>query len=313
MLNKCRKIGKENMENIDLLKKSSIKLMFILSLFCLFGFHQLRMIGDRYITVRLLGQFGNQLFEIAAAYAYSLDHDLLLTIPDLVTNSDDGIPHNAITVFLRNIASYSPESFPALTWKEPSFNYSPIPDADTLELIGYFQSEKYFAHRRKEVLELFAAPAGFNEQILAKYPFLNSKQLTVGVQLRDYRSYTPTGEYHPTMGRKYYAKALALFPTDAIFIVSSNNREFARECIEGLAKNIIYLNADYLEEFYTLVLCKSFIISNSTFGWWAAWLSTAENKKVIAPDTWFSSPYNNKAMSKDLIPSWFEVIEGANL
>ena len=296
-----------------LARKSLMRVVSILCFFCLFSFHRSRPLDKKYITVHLSGQFGNQLFEIATAYAYSLDHELPFTIPDLVTNSNDGIPHNARTVFLRNIASYFPRRSLPLIWKEPSFNYSPIPNTSAIELRGWFQSEKYFAHRREEILELFAAPAGFNEHILAKYPLLNSEQLTVGVQIRDYRSYTPTGEYHPTIGRKYYAKAIALFPKDAIFIVSSNNREFARECIDGLAENIIYLNADTdLEEFYTLVLCKSFIISNSSFGWWAAWLSTAENKKVIAPNPWFSPPYDNNAMVKDLIPSWFEVIEKAN-
>lgn len=258
--------------------------------------------------VHLMGQFGNQLFQIATAYAYALDHGLPLTIPALVSNPGEGIPHNAKTVFLRNISSYSPKLSPSLTWTEPGFNHSAIPDSKRVELQGYFQSEKYFAHRRSEILKLLAAPEGFNEHILAKYPFLNSDPHVVGIQIRDYRSFSPSGAYHPTLGREYYKRAMALFPQDATFIVSSNNPKYARECVEGLAKNIIYLNADYLEEFYTLVLCKSFIISNSSFGWWAAWLSTAENKRVIAPDPWFSLPYDNEAMKKDLIPSSFEVV-----
>lgn len=260
-----------------------------------------------YVTVRLMGQFGNQLFEIATAYAYSLDHGLPLTIPDLKSNPNDGIPYNAKMVFLHKLPSYSPKRPPSLIWKEPSYNYSLIPDARRIELRGYFQSEKYFVHRRKEILELFAAPEEFNQHILAKYPFLSSDQLIVGIQIRDYRSYTPSGEYHPTIGRKYYERAIALFPEDTIFMVSSNNREYAKECTQGLAKNIVYLNADYLEEFYTLVLCKSFIISNSSFGWWAAWLSTTEDKRVIVPDPWFSFPYD-KSMEKDLIPSAYEIL-----
>jgi hypothetical protein len=30
--------------------------------------------------------------------------------------------------------------------------------------------------------------------------------------------------------------------------------------------------------------CKAFVLSNSTFGWWAAWL--AASGPVIAPDHW---------------------------
>jgi hypothetical protein len=65
---------------------------------------------------------------------------------------------------------------------------------------------------------------------------------------------------------------------------------------------------DYLKEFYTLVLCKSFVISNSSFGWWAAWLSTSANKSIVVPSPWFTTPYRpNKA--NGLIPQGAVVIE----
>jgi hypothetical protein len=260
------------------------------------------------VTPHLEGQFGNQLFEIATAYAYSLDHGLTLTVPDLLSNPKYNIPHNASVVFLRNIHSYTPKESPSLIWKEPTFNYTPIPDASRIELIGYFQSEKYFAHRRKEILELFSSPEGFDERIFAKYPFLQSDQLVVGIQVRYSLREKPTGEYHPNVDRRYYEKAIPLFPKDAIFVVTSDNREFAKQCVEGLAENLVFLDADYIEEFYTLTKCKSFIISNSSFGWWAAWLSTAENKRVVAPNPWFSLPYNNDQMIRDLFPDNFEII-----
>ena len=265
------------------------------------------------VTVRLDGQFGNQLFEIAAAYAYSLDHNISLTVPDLINRTHDGIPHNAKRVFLAKIPTYSPSSSPALVWQEPSFNYSPIPDSPSIHLQGYFQSDKYFKHRREEILQLFAVPEKLKEEILIKYPVLASDQLVVGIQIRDYGKETylqPPGAYHPTIGRSYYQKAIAHFPENTLFLVSTNSPQFAKKCTEGLAKNIIYLNgADHIEEFYTLVLCKSFIISNSSFGWWASWLSTAQNKEVIAPNPWFSLPYDNNSMRKDLLPTNYLVFE----
>lgn len=52
--------------------------------------------------------------------------------------------------------------------------------------------------------------------------------------------------------------------------------------------NLVYVdlnNPDY-EELRLMKSCKHFIISNSTFSWWAAYLSTFENKQVFVPARW---------------------------
>lgn len=263
--------------------------------------------SDPYVTVRLEGRLGNIFFQIATAYAYSLDHEIPLTIPDLAHQGAYNIRYHGDRLFAGKIDRRDVSGAPVI-WKEPHYYYSKIPNEKQIELRGYFTSEKYFKHRRKEILELFAPEAGLLDKILQKYPVLGTEELTVAIQIRDYRPEFPEGYHHPTFGREFYEKAVAHFPPDTIFFVTSDNMTFARECTEGLRRNLIYLDSgDYIEDFYTLTLCKSFIISNSTFGWWAAWLSTAENKKVIAPKPWLAYPYNNLT-TFDVLPRGTVVI-----
>lgn len=58
------------------------------------------------------------------------------------------------------------------------------------------------------------------------------------------------------------------------------------------------------EDFWLMSQCKHFIISNSTFSWWAAWLSNYSSKIVIAPDLSFWE-------NQDIIPPGWRTRKGA--
>jgi hypothetical protein len=65
--------------------------------------------------------------------------------------------------------------------------------------------------------------------------------------------------------------------------------------------NLVSNNSN-LYDLCLMSMCDKHIISNSTFGWWGAWL--ADSSTVCYPDPWFGSSYIN-----DLHPHFEVMIE----
>lgn len=70
------------------------------------------------------------------------------------------------------------------------------------------------------------------------------------------------------------------------FYIFSDYPDWAKENIQikGPATYVTHNTADKdYEDFWLMTLCKHFIIANSTFSWWAAWLGSDKSKIVFAP------------------------------
>ena len=55
-------------------------------------------------------------------------------------------------------------------------------------------------------------------------------------------------------------------------------------------------------------MCQDFIISNSTFAWWGAWLGNGIGKRVLIPTPWYG-PGLSHINTDDLYPDEWEKIE----
>jgi hypothetical protein len=292
-----------------------IKLFFLLIILnnCIFSVENNQLPEKPFVIGGLGCQLGNNLFQIASISAYAWDNNFEPHFPDLATPLNEDMRINYEHVFFRCNATM-PTSPIFYSWRPPKtsfFSYFPFPYCPNMSIKpSPFQSEKYFVHQRDRLLKLFAPRPDDMAYIKKKYPHILDHQLTVGVQIRWFGSEKdePWHIYVVQYGADYIQKAISLFPEDSLFVISSNNLEFARKILPNL-KNVIFLEDEpYYIDFFILSLCKHNIITNSTFGWWSAWLNQNPNKIVIATEHWLDPIHQEDTPMNDVWPeNWFRL------
>lgn len=233
-----------------------------------------------YVIGTLLGQLGNRMFEIAAASAVAWDNGAEAYFPNLAPGPD--YTH----IFFR-CKIIPPSSKIEFEWASPGIGYQPIPFHPNMRISGYCQSEKYFLRYRDRILKLFAPRSADLRYIKRKYSTIVNHPKSVSVHLRCYYAEKPNDDRFIQYDREYFEKAMALFPKDSLFVVTSDNIAFARRHIPTDRGTVIFIEHEpFYIDFFLQSLCKHNIISNSSFSWWSAWLNQNPSKIVVRPHTW---------------------------
>ena len=61
-------------------------------------------------------------------------------------------------------------------------------------------------------------------------------------------------------------------------------------------------------DLHLMTQCDDFIIANSTFSWWGAWLCKNPFKDVVYPHKWFG-PHNSNKSTVDLFPKTWRIMD----
>jgi len=263
------------------------------------------------ITPVLQGGLGNTLFQIATAYAYSLEHNYEFELYD---NLYIPCHHPSLDSYRDNIFSnikISSANGEFHKYDELSFCYNKIPKFDkNLILYGYFQSDKYFKKYENEIKKLF----DFDSKLVKKYLIeLKQKNCSIHIRRGDYLNLQ---NCYPIPNIQYYKKAISFFDPDTLFFIFSNDIEWCKKelnCETIGTDNVIFIDGNTGQDDLLLMSkCQNNIIANSSFSWWGAWLNQNLNKKIISPKNWFSENYakhicgdKHTTYKQDLIPeSW---------
>lgn len=264
--------------------------------------------SEYYVSPRILGRLGNQMFQIATAMSFAFDSksDFVVSLERGIFKDLDGKEYPP-TNYKNNIFRYIKfvdklENFD--TWNEKDYSYSKIryDFSKNLVLNGYFQSEKYFKHNRQLVLDLFRPTDEIKRKIKEKYGEILENSVAIHVRRGDRLQLK---NIMPIYSIEYYKKALLFFHDISNVLVFSDDIAWVKETFIDKNFHIIENEPDYMD-MYIMSMCTHNIIPNSTFGWWAAWMNKNPDKLVITPKKWFSDEYEHNI--DDLIPnSWIKI------
>lgn len=248
------------------------------------------------VEIEVCGGLGNQLFQVAALFAYAKENSLKMTI---VKNKESPSVTPRITywdTFLQKFSKLTEDQKldKYNEYKEQACHYNKITTFESgsnVKLSGYFQSEKYFVDHRKDLLDLLVPSNDDIAYLEEKYCDLLKTRDNVGVIHIRRGDYLHLSYCHYVQTLDYYQRAMDLLKSKknvTKWVVFTDDPEWAKGQEIFKTDTVFITNEkDYLE-LYLMSYFSNFIIANSSFSWWGSWLSKSTDKIVIAPKTWFA-------------------------
>jgi hypothetical protein len=274
------------------------------------------------VVCRLVGGLGNQLFIYAAARRLALANGVQLVV-DAATGferddvycrsyqlSNFHIPEDivirktSVSKFLRLRRYFGrlfdrvlPFGFRRYLCQDDNdfdsrlINFRVLRD---VYLEGYWQSELYFKDMESKIRSdlRFIPPADDLNQSLAD---CIRRSASVAVHIRFFDGPSESGESN--VSDAYYKKAIAFMELrvpGAHYFVFSDRPAIALERVsfpKGRVSVVSHNQGDgnAYADLWLMSLCENFIIANSTFSWWGAWLSERHSSCIVAPAVRISS------------------------
>lgn len=244
------------------------------------------------VTTVLNGGLGNQLFQIAAAYAVARDNDDECAFDfnnKVVNQGNSGVVY--CSNYYSKLKELSSGWKPAKVYKQLVFNYKPIPYHKNLQLEGYFQSEKFFIKYKTDIIELFMnknVESGIRFLLKDKYSVELRNSIGVHIRRGDYLKFP---DHHPFPGHGYYYTAIdyicSCARVDCILVFSDDILWCKDEFQGSMVRYVEGLND--AQSMCLMSLTNHNIIANSSFSWWASYFNENKDKITCAPKKWFGS------------------------
>lgn len=276
------------------------------------------------LTVELTGGLANQLFQWAAGFILSAESGAELVLDSRLVDRPDGrglqleslVPSCSIIapsarerVAWTTIHHHLPrrvvgvaKRFRRTSLRLGSVNAGTYADARRLmnrrepkiRLVGLFQEVEELVSQRHKIVHAIRLPARTTEYRAAQYA-------AVHVRRGDYVHNPKYRQIFGVCSEEYYRSGIERLPDALPIVIATDDREWARKLLGSDSSRDVRLAqpGNHFDDFGILAGAKELVLSNSTFSWWAAFLSDANN--IIAPKPWFSDPQRDRGL---ILPSW---------
>jgi hypothetical protein len=165
---------------------------------------------------------------------------------------------------------------------------------DNSYLVGYWQSERFFADVQPQIREQFRPRGPLSPQSeRLRAQMLATPSLALHVRRGDYVSNPAAAAIYRNLSLDYYRRSvlecLAQRSGVAVYVFSNDipwcRAQLDLPCPVHFVEHTSGATAH--EDMWLMTAAHSLVIANSTFSWWGAWLAERPDRQVIAPRHWF--------------------------
>ncbi len=240
------------------------------------------------------GNIGNQLFQIASTIGLAKKYHHNYIFP--IWEYEDYFDYNFFHGKIENFERITEKHFHYYNWNLEEGNY---------DLFGYLQSEKYFdiVFTKK----IFTFKEKFLTSLKEKNSLTeNAQNILISVRRGDF-------VHHPwfyQLSYKYYLGAIIEnFPDwkERNLVFSSDDISYCKYHFSFLPNSVFLTNLTPIEQLAFASQCNDFIISNSTFSWWMAWLGEKKGSKIIRPLKNFRGKHGLCTNENDYFPERWNI------
>lgn len=254
----------------------------------------------------LNGRLGNQLFQYASLIGLKNKYNTTLKLPEWKYSKyfDFEFP--------------SKEDIKGVEVKEPYFHHVKDWGIDlgvrgrVIDINGFLQSEKYWKDSKEVVKKALTFKREFIEQCKARcIEAFDNITIAISVRRGDYVN-NPNYELLPIT---YYILALEeKFPDwkDCNLIFFSDDMPWCRVHFGCLENAYFSENNSDIEDICLMSECDHFILSNSSFSWWGAYLAELKDPLIITivhPNYLFKGDLHIKNNSMDFYPERWQTFD----